>query len=56
MARWEHFWITMGFCGFFLLHVFQVIKTGWNNFRGMVSGMEIRPADALPYTEERRDA
>jgi hypothetical protein len=36
--------------------VFQVIKTGWNNFRGMVSGMEIRPADALPYTEERRDA
>jgi thiosulfate reductase cytochrome b subunit len=56
MARWEHFWITIGFCGFFLLHVFQVIKTGWNNFRGMVSGMEIRPADAAPYTEERRDA
>jgi thiosulfate reductase cytochrome b subunit len=56
MARWEHFWLTMGFCGFFLLHVFQVVKTGWNNFRGMVSGMEIRPVDALPYTEERRDA
>lgn len=55
MARWEHFWLTMGFCGFFLLHVFQVVKTGWNNFRGMVSGMEIRPANALPYTEERRD-
>jgi thiosulfate reductase cytochrome b subunit len=56
MARWEHFWLTMGFCGFFLLHVFQVVKTGWNNFRGMVSGMEIRPADAAPYAEERRDA
>jgi thiosulfate reductase cytochrome b subunit len=55
MARWEHFWLTMGFCGFFLLHVFQVVKTGWNNFRGMVSGMEIRPADAAPYVEERRD-
>jgi thiosulfate reductase cytochrome b subunit len=55
MARWEHFWLTMGFCGFFLLHVFQVVKTGWNNFRGMVSGMEIRPADAAPYAEERRD-
>jgi len=55
MARWEHFWLTMGFCGFFLLHVFQVVKTGWNNFRGMVSGMEIRPADATPYAEERRD-
>ena len=55
MARWEHFWLTMGFCGFFLLHVFQVVKTGWNNFRGMVSGIEIRPADAMPYVEERRD-
>ena len=46
MARWEHFWLTMGFCAFFLLHVGQVIKTGWNNFRGMVSGYEIRPADS----------
>jgi thiosulfate reductase cytochrome b subunit len=55
-ARWEHFWLTMGFCGFFLLHVFQVMKTGWNNFRGMVSGWEIRPADAAPYGEERRDS
>jgi len=55
MARWEHFWLTIGFCGFFLLHVGQVVKTGWNNFRGMVSGMEIRPADATPYAEERRD-
>jgi thiosulfate reductase cytochrome b subunit len=55
MARWEHFWLTMGFCGFFLLHVFQVIKTGWNNFRGMVSGIEIRPADSTPYIEEGRE-
>ncbi|HWZ51780.1 MAG TPA: cytochrome b/b6 domain-containing protein [Granulicella sp.] len=52
MARWEHFWLTMGFCAFFLLHVGQVIKTGWNNFRGMVSGYEIRPADSPPYSEE----
>jgi len=56
MARWEHFWLTMGFCAFFLLHIFQVMKTGWNNFRGMVSGMEIRPSEAIPYAEERRDA
>jgi len=33
-----------------------VVKTGWNNFRGMVSGWEIRPADAVPYAEEGRDA
>jgi thiosulfate reductase cytochrome b subunit len=56
MARWEHFWLTMGFCGFFLLHVFQVVKTGWNNFRGMVSGMEIRRAESTPYVEEEREA
>ena len=56
MARWEHFWLTIGFMAFFLLHVGQVVKTGWNNFRGMVSGYEIRPADSRPYSEERREA
>jgi thiosulfate reductase cytochrome b subunit len=56
MARWEHFFLTIGFMAFFVLHVGQVIKTGWNNFRGMVSGYEIRPADSTPYTEERRDS
>jgi thiosulfate reductase cytochrome b subunit len=42
MARWFHFWLTMGFCGFFLVHVGQVVLAGWNNFRAMVSGYEIR--------------
>ena len=55
MARWEHFWLTMGFCGFFVVHVAQVIRAGWNNFRSMVSGWEIRPASSTPYSEERRD-
>jgi thiosulfate reductase cytochrome b subunit len=45
MARWEHFWLTMGFCGFFVVHVVQVILAGWNNFRSMVSGYEIVPAE-----------
>ena len=54
MARWEHFYLTIGFMAFFLLHVGQVVKTGWNNFRGMVSGYEIRPADSRPYNEEGR--
>jgi thiosulfate reductase cytochrome b subunit len=44
MARWEHFWLTMGFCSFFVVHVVQVILAGWNNFRSMVSGYEIAPA------------
>jgi len=42
MARWMHFWLTMGFCGFFLVHVGQVVLAGWNNFRSMVSGYEIQ--------------
>ncbi len=49
MARWLHFWLTMGFCGFFLVHVGQVVLAGWNNFRSMVSGFEIqRRAGAQP--------
>ena len=42
MARWEHFWLMMGFCGFFVVHVAQVVLAGWNNFRSMVSGYEIQ--------------
>lgn len=53
MARWEHFWLTMGFCGFFVVHVVQVALAGWNNFRSMVSGYEIAPATKVPLEEER---
>ena len=53
MARWEHFWLTMGFCAFFVVHVVQVILAGWNNFRSMVSGYEIVPVAKTPLEEER---
>ena len=53
MARWEHFWLTMGFCAFFVVHVIQVAFAGWNNFRSMVSGYEIVPAAKIPLEEER---
>lgn len=52
-ARWEHFWLTMGFCAFFLVHVIQVVFAGWNNFRSMVSGFEIRPASEPSLEAER---
>ena len=42
MARWFHFWLTIGFCGFFVVHVAQVAIAGWNNFRSMVSGYELQ--------------
>ena len=41
VARFLHFWITLAFCGFFLIHVAQVARAGWNNFRAMVTGYEI---------------
>lgn len=47
VARFIHFWTTMAFLAFFLVHVGQVIRTGWNNFRGMVSGKEIVSEEEL---------
>jgi thiosulfate reductase cytochrome b subunit len=40
-ARWEHFWLTMGYLMFFVIHIVQVILAGWNNFQSMVTGREI---------------
>jgi thiosulfate reductase cytochrome b subunit len=54
MARWLHFWLTMSFLGFFVVHVVQVILAGWNNFRAMVSGREIQRVDAPSLEQERR--
>ena len=55
MARWLHFWITMGFLGFFVVHVVQVVLAGWNNFRSMVSGFEIQPVKSPSLEAERRN-
>ncbi len=40
-ARFEHFLLTIGFILFIIVHVLQVIKAGWNNFRAMIAGYEI---------------
>lgn len=40
-SRFIHFWLTVGYVVFFLIHVIQVIKAGWNNFRAMITGYEI---------------
>lgn len=44
-ARFIHFWLTAGYCLFFVVHVAQVIRAGWNNFRAMVTGYELAPDD-----------
>ena len=55
MARWLHFWLTMGFLGFFVIHVAQVVLAGWNNFRSMVSGLEVQRTEAPSLEAERRN-
>jgi thiosulfate reductase cytochrome b subunit len=41
MARLLHFALTVGYVLFFLVHITQVIRAGWNNFRAMIAGFEI---------------
>jgi thiosulfate reductase cytochrome b subunit len=40
-ARAEHFILALLFTLFFVVHIIQVILAGWNNFRAMVTGMEV---------------
>ena len=41
IARFFHFWLTVGYVAFFVVHIAQVIRAGWNNFRAMVIGVEV---------------
>ena len=41
LARFFHFWLTVGYVLFFIVHIAQVIRAGWNNFRAMVIGYEV---------------
>jgi len=42
-ARAEHFALTVGYVLFFLVHIVQVVRAGWNNFRAMITGYELAP-------------
>jgi thiosulfate reductase cytochrome b subunit len=39
-ARWIHFLLTIGYVLFFVLHLIQVVRAGWNRFLGMVTGYD----------------
>lgn len=39
-ARLIHFTLTMGYIAFFVVHIAQVVRAGWSNFRSMISGYE----------------
>jgi thiosulfate reductase cytochrome b subunit len=40
-ARVEHFLLMLGYVGFFVVHIAQVIRAGWNNLRSMITGYEV---------------
>jgi len=48
-ARLEHFVLAFGYVLFFVVHITQVARAGWNNFRAMVTGYEV-----IPGKEEAR--
>jgi thiosulfate reductase cytochrome b subunit len=51
-ARTEHFILTIGFVLFFLVHISQVIKAGWNNFQAMITGFGIIKSTRKKDTNE----
>jgi thiosulfate reductase cytochrome b subunit len=49
MARIIHFALTIGYVLFFIIHIIQVILAGWNNFRAMITGFEVKKTkEAIP--------
>jgi thiosulfate reductase cytochrome b subunit len=51
-ARIVHFTLTIGYCLFFLVHVLQVIRAGWKNFRSMVAGFDVELINPINEQEE----
>jgi thiosulfate reductase cytochrome b subunit len=45
-ARFEHFALAIGYVLFFVVHIVQVVRAGWNNFRAMVIGYEVATPEA----------
>jgi thiosulfate reductase cytochrome b subunit len=48
-ARILHFVLTLGYLVFFIIHIVQVVRSGWNNFRSVITGFEV--ADETPGPE-----
>ena len=53
MARFFHFALTMGYVAFFVVHIVQVVRAGWQNFQSMITGYEIerssQAASGVPH-------
>lgn len=55
-ARALHFILTVGYVLFFIIHITQVIRAGWNNFQSMITGFEIRKSTASSKEETPLEA
>ena len=61
-ARLTHFTMTIGLLLFFVIHVLQVARAGWNNFRSMITGYVVErppagqrsPIDDEPVVDGER--
>ena len=53
-CRLIHFALTMGYIAFFVIHLVQVVRAGWNNFQAMVTGYELGPKFGQPAAEGGR--
>lgn len=51
-ARAEHFILTILFVLFFIIHILQVIRAGWKNFRAMITGFNVLPPDHTLLDEQ----
>ncbi|QNK61498.1 cytochrome b/b6 domain-containing protein [Pedobacter sp. PAMC26386] len=60
LARILHFALTIGYVFFFMIHIVQVVLAGWNNFRSVVSGFEVKDVPSIeeiePVVEEQPKA
>lgn len=52
-ARWLHFWLTIMFVLFFVVHIVQVAIAGWSNFQSMITGHEVVETDPTVIAEVR---
>jgi thiosulfate reductase cytochrome b subunit len=55
-ARLVHFTMTIGIALFFVVHLLQVARAGWGNFRSMVTGYVIEQPDELGPLDARAGA
>lgn len=53
-SRTIHFVLTLLYVAFFVVHIAQVARAGWANFKGMVTGYQ--RIDTLPSTPPADDA